>query len=671
MIDFGIIVPFNNFEIVSEFDQGSSNKYLDSVSSYNISLDREGSLFNSFGDLIWIRIVSGQIGSNPNKRTKPFSHGLMPRNFSKSMDFVVSYDSGDQEDFLGQDEMFVRELLPFRIEGHSDLSKAYSKDSNSRMFSFNGDLFILFEKYHWIGETYAGFVNLYKYDESSGIYRLVQVFDNFTDQSSIGWRNYQIGSPDYLIHNGVLSIYYRAVNRSNGKNEILVYQPDDSDMVEWSVVNRFFIDSRETDYDQFRLRVSSSNDVIMLVAMGVKSIERATGQDDEIRDFIQYVSFDGFKFDTIERETSSVVLNSVGSIKTGVVINPVYNLFFAENTTLTAGIFTGTNVNFDMYFDIDLGSFVIFMSGQPASWLNNGTYLMAIKTSPSNLFEWDICCRYRLNMGANQDALFKPDGSYDVQYLDPNESTDNSYRIEDVCIVPSYGRNVIAIQSTKVFSQFGKSGFKGVSLTEFRFVPDSLIPPGNYEEIFAYGGKFHPDVSFFCGVINHDTYGLYGSSSHYGFEGEMSGLMACIHLNQFYCSVKNDIEGQDGRREVIRMKSWGKVNEKYPYQFFAALNHDRIDYYGLEVEQTAFGTSTYESDLENNSINIDINTTTEFLYLKLLDGVPHVMDRVDSDHIIWKSRFKIKFQGLSGSYSTFFPRWSFRWYKWQGDEFIC
>lgn len=558
--------------------EGSPSAVSSESGDYNLSLLREGSSFSELGDLLTFRPMNGLVSGNHRIQSSPSEFGAVPRNFSRPFKFTYSFkeNPNPQGDFLGQSEKSVKDFLDFKISGgQGDESFRHRQ---CRLCSLNGRMILISQKIISQSNRPAQVVNISRWEENLNSFQLIH---SFTDQPvDTGENASQIesGSPDFCVLDGKLYVAYRV--SEDGLNFIIVNRNLDEDLLTWETVSKEEIkDCIPGRLDDFRLRIATNGIALMVCFFAVAkrySPVDPTQRVRDLRDFRTYVSMDRGKSFLSKFDTYKNIQHSSAGFSVGEGAGDVFNYFipyFTYSEFANQSIFNDFNVNFDLYFDENMGSFVILKPGDGPNSVDkdgipNSAYLMGIKTNSADHLEWEPCLRQPLNWritgAASYDTgVFLTSDPYNETFHNPNPDS-FCYIVKDVCIVAGETINdlILSVEETNG----GAYQTKGVVATEFTFVDSSLIRSGHYEEIYAYGGKYHERYGFCCDLINIEIGGVASLGYKNNISPTWSAPMACRWKNQLVASAFVTRPGISGYHFLSIMGPISNLGETHGYQ---------------------------------------------------------------------------------------------------------
>jgi len=661
MRKLGIGLP-HNFKIVNDGSKEEGPIYAKpQVGSpeYSVHLERLGGEFSKVGDSLTIsNDRGGNLGDFPFEFGEQEVSSLSQ--FFKPFRVKYSYDSENGlYDYISQSDDSVIDFatmsLPRPITHYKDL----------RTFSFAGNLYLLAHT-HREGDPTFGLVHLLKYSEESKNFNTVKVFyEEPVDTEA--WASSLSGSPDYFVYDGMLSVAYRRLNRETGREEVVVFRWENPlDFNSWVLVNRIEISKLNYSEDgqisnnsiKFRLRAAEGDGAVMIVIFSVYTVLNLNYNPSSsasslsisqvprlsVRDARSFVSYDGFEnYITAQKDLAGIaVATSSQEVNDGTYAN-LFNFFdisyFAGFDTLPEeeresypayleATSTLETVNFDLYYDTNMGSFVIMKQADKegtdwAVWkhpsiegeeYSASQHLIAIKTVDSDYQNWDRCLVYPL------DNRGVPERGRNV----------GAHRILDISIVPSKYKNKIFIST--VFKQDSITAFSSDEIysnyvyhSDFSFIPNHLIKKRTYGEGLAiqYGTKTHPDWAFyFEGLLEENSVVSSGSQYRRGDLPEylknlnFTEISACKYREQYICitDASQKFDGRDNYFMAIssplsNIAEYQGYDYNYPSMFRSLLD------FGWEPQ--SFGLSSYSWDPEGGGNTFSISSSVSQRYLRV------------------------------------------------------
>jgi len=451
------------------------------------------------------------------------SRRLMTRKIFLPYKLAVSFEEEPtNEDFYGVTELGVRKFMRSTFSDPMTTDTRGSKHRNSRIFSFEGDLFYLCEQRVSFGSNFATVPKIFKYDKSLDEFQFYHVFDDPVSIYRSASNDTQFGSPDYFVFKGMLHVGYRVINKDARRNEILIWrQTKQGQWIKLStlpILNSF--DNLEVK--SLKIRIATSSDAIMVVYYSIDQFNRGA-QPRERHDMRSYVSYDGVNFTSKSKSFDTISLDGNGNFLNGLnVSNMAYHFIPRQEYTGDNSVLVGSNVNFALYYDTTLASFVILKSGDPAGKIDpltgvadlngNDTWLMGIKTVDGDYSTWENCVNFELspsNTGILPDESGIVFGSPDTN----SELDSMTYRLRiiDIDVVPGIETNVMAI-TWREFN--GHDSRSGTCLNEFEFVSADQIEAGSDDYHYEVGSKSHPEWSFLTRRFDPDACGLFGGGTY-------------------------------------------------------------------------------------------------------------------------------------------------------------
>lgn len=558
-------------------------------------------------------------------RQNPTLEGLFPRAFSEPFHLEYAYDTGP---LIGQSEKGVQDFHPFVVNAFEG-SDLYSKNlKNMRVTEYEGSVYMVGE----IADPMMR-VHLYKMDSDTLEFNLVKVFDEVVVDDSTS--NQEEGSPDLCVHDGALYVAYRSADRGGDSSSIAVWNSED--LVDWRhdvfpVENTF-----GALFTDFRLRMASGLDSLCIVFYATRQVYNQCAILIQLRDMRSMISTDGGGEFRFSHDSYSSFNRSTGTSEYTEAIrhNALYNYFIPSNKRPSAPEEYFCSVNFDLYFDEAMASFVVVKGGDPDGMQdgagdNNTTYLMAIKTVDGSFLDWEPC----LNMKTD-DMVARSDWS------DDRDSP--SREVTDVCVVP--GETV-----SDIFVTMGDG--RQVAHAEFSFVGRNLFKPGTTRtKPFAYGKKSHPEYVFVSTYMDSRAAGLVTTGNpSWAYESGLTNSVSNPYAYASSCRWRNqivtivDIDGNsanpdsNSRRFMSLKAPMGAVTELYQYQYGYCRYYDGLEDWGWGSQVLGSG-STGRTEFNGDIYNVcTINATNDEAYY----NSGSFFEKLGPDN-----HFKLKFQFLS------------------------
>jgi len=524
---------------------------------YVASLIRPGDELQDVGDHLHLFNYRGNAAGSHRVSFAPPSEGAMPRNFSKPFLYAASFkeDPSLEGDFYGNSEKSVKDFISFRVQNVQG-SLSYT---GYRLFSFRGEMLLLLEDTVNVGQRVGRYVNIFKYDPSSKFFVFLNKFSEDPVDVQNNGGSVKRGSSDIFEHQGSLYVCFRQIDSEDVK--IVFKRCKSDDLLDWETVSKVDInDTIINSSDDFRLRAKSNGNAVMFVFISTLKRYRSNNRISDLREFRSYVSFDSCKkFKSKQNSYKSIDKLSGDDYFIRNDIGEVLNYFipyFDVAANWSSNIYNDININFDLYYDQNMGSFVILKGGDTGSLKDtegfpNEAYLMGVKTNDASFMDWEPCLRLPIDSRVTGSApsltattedpeLFSP---YSEEAYLKNPKT-YCYKIKDVCIVQGETLHdlFLSVQEANAFiGQFPpiNENSAGVVSTEFSFVDDNLVASGFYDQVQAYGGKYHSKYSFFSSLINCEIGGL--SSIGYRTSGNKplwADPTACKWRNQLVAMAR-------------------------------------------------------------------------------------------------------------------------------------
>lgn len=628
MIEVSVNYPFD-FTVVGYEDSYEGErvlKYQSGDYTFDVVLLRSGSDLGAHSPYVsFLSYPDNYVGGLQRVVSYPGADGLMPRNFFRPFKVAYKYNSSSQTgDFLGQSEKDVREYYPFSVTGPGGSFYWKRAQKNVRLFSFNGSLFMLSEAVSNTGADYQAVVNLCEWDEGNQTFQFVKRFDEVPVDRSTDVSSVQDGSPDYLVLNDEVYIIYRSIDE--GKNNIVVWKSED--LVTWENVSVHPVtDTSTTSYSSFRLRAATDGYVVMVATLAVDEQNIGTGFDVEIVDFRSYLSFDnGFTFRSKDSSYRNVVEGASGNFLFMNNSTDAATYFFPNFDYNGEESFNGVNVKFDLYFDKNIGSFVILKGGDvPGFYADdnfpNECYLMGIKTVEGDYFNWEPCLKFRMDYNLTAAGPLYDD-PYAPMFAPVEEggvvdSQKFALTVDDVCVVEGDGVHDILL-SVQEYKSDGPGG-SGVNTQssavisgEFAFVEDELVGRGMHERIHGYGGKYHESIGFFCSHMSIETSSIVSKGYRHNETNAWKGPAGCRWREQLVATgYREDRKGYDFFAVLGPVSNMG---ERYGYQNNYTYLLEGLDSFGWESFTHASASYVFSRDIGNT---VTVDAAGEYGYFML------------------------------------------------------
>lgn len=584
-----------NSGLLKESDSDSGTRFLQLGGDSNNKI--AGEHFNRL-DLTGIKfdtLKSGQVVNTKNKKRSAF----LPRSFFEPFKFKYSPNSDTiYDDVWGKSEKCIRTYKPFEVNDNTDRSAYADTFENINFFQYQGNLFFCCEV-EKEGSSKEKVVRIYKWLDHLQSFELQKTFDKYpVDNLNKG--ELQTGSPDATVQNGILYIAYRFLDRGEDtdQNRIAVWKTEDPALRDWQGRQLTVSNTASAEYDVasvsdlvdeddlinrdlekydnpiftmsdggFCLRIASGGEALCIGYFGRRLQPDDCVPDEsmdfkfmERKDFRTFVSFDEGE-NWSENQKNFATFHKDGDSDSFVESRKYTGLdsyfvpsSFQQDHINKINIFS--NVNFDLFYDKNMSSFVIVKAGdtfinsdrslieqtkdkgtppdnpesyvkrqgmgkyfdfdrkdpernnERGDWENragypNSSYFVAIKTINDSFDSWELC--------ANTPLTGKFRGS--IKRYD-NSGLDNAKlaypRILDIEIVPGEVKHELYMILESGYTAPGNKWIDSyVGQGEFTFVDDSYIETGNSDfDIFEFGGKYDSDFSLFMTPINTDFYGV-------------------------------------------------------------------------------------------------------------------------------------------------------------------
>lgn len=678
MINFSINYPYS-FSIVnsSSLDSGQTAVFFQSGDyTFKVYPIRYGTTFNNVGDDLGFLYKAGvPVSGILSAVNSPGEYGLMPRELFKPFEYVYTFGTVSQNtlgiNFVGRSEKDVRDYKRF------SMASGLTRPISPRMFSLNGNLLLIGQKNEY--DESSGFNKriacIYTRNETLDAFALTQEFDDIPVSFSFddSYEDFD-GSPDYFVHNGETFVVYIYKQDVYHYARLMKFNPVSENWDEVSQVNLGLKSS--IVYDAMRIRASSDDSVIMMILMCRWLSDEDEGiKDGDIKIYVSYNS--GVSFESNSQNLAGLTDS-----------NSEFGALYEQNKIMLGLFCVSMNsdsyenifpfsVRFDLYFDRNIGSFVILKAGThdittfPSSYeLRNISHLIAIKNVEGNYFLWEKILQLPLDYnisipdylshtaqysGLYEDIVENKSAFYSSPYDPGTDEYPYSIRfapharsliINDICVVPGDGVNdiILTVQNLRTFraglvdaahpmiTVFEEVDFpttetygvinelgSDVIATEFAFLNDDVIRSGSYDNrIYSYGGKFHPNISFFCGPMSLEvssivpkgfrTFGAYNPDP-------WATPIGCRWNDSLIVSASYGFSAD--HRFMAVLGSVSNLGEKYGYQsqWFPYISHM---YHGWKSE----GTVSYSlSNLATTLTSDDQSAMTGASYLRMDDSV--------------------------------------------------
>jgi hypothetical protein len=695
MINFSINYPYH-FEIVNSslYDSGLKTiSFQSGTYTFKLHALRYGTNFKDIGDKLgFMYKPNTPVAGLVSFINSPGQYGLMPREMFKPFEYVYRYDEVNPvivaNNFIGISEKDVRDYERYLM------SPGVQRPISPRMFTLGGTLFLVGQRD--ISDEGSGLnkriVSVYSRPDLTRSFGIRASFNDVPVSFSSDSSNEDFdGSPCYFTHNGDSFIAYLYRQGVYHYARLMKYIPSFDRWDEVSIVSLGL--KSNIVFDDIRIRAASDNTVIMIILMCSWRLEEDTGsKDGDIKVYVSYNS--GVSF-----ESSSNSLTGLRDVNNQV--SPLYDqnksmlgLFCVSFNSQSYENILPFSVKFDLYFDKNIGSFVILKSGThdtaafpPTYELRNSSYLIGVRNISGNYFIWEKILQLPLDYNISIPDYMSHSSPYNGLYEDvvenkskfyswPYPSGDDYYpysvrfapharalSIDDICVVPGDSINdiILTVRNVREFraglvdgehpmitsfenvnvpedatlgvvNEFGSD----VIVTEFAFLNDDVIRSGYYDnKIYAYGGKFHPNVSFFCGPMSLElssivpkgfrTFGAYNADPWFAPVGcRWKGSLA-VSASYGFTAV---------HRFIAVLGSVSNLGEKYGYQSqWCPYIHPR--YYGWKpYGDVSHSASDFAALLTSDDQPLMLGAA----YLRMDDSV--VEEFIDFDEIYTTDRFK-------------------------------
>jgi PKD repeat protein len=564
--------------------EGARALSTDSDPSYDVSLVQTGKLLNEAQTALQIRYGNGQPGGEHDFIVRP--NDLMPRRLFGSFNILTAYGNADNSTFIrnwwGQSDKGVKDFYKFEVDGAAGGRSGHAA-KNWRMFSYRGDLYAVAD---FAGLDANGrdqvVVQLVRYNETdSKFYVVKRFYEDPVDKPTPG-RTTQYGSPDVVVYNDKVHIYWRVAAVNEAKNVVVGYRGE-GDLSSWTKIAEFDVPNSltaeylHTDLNiphvaqkNFRLRVTEGNGVFMLGYFGIARETGAwSGDQVDIPEFRTFTSYDGgATFTSHQDQILGVVATGPSTLEAGRGSESLHPFFVPRYRSGAQGVedYSDVNAQFALYFDEEMGAFVILKSGDPnpkndryaATSKTGGVYLMAIKTVDGDYSVWEPCLQIEminnitgLNIGDNPN-LFAQEGAY----------------IYDIDVVADDGPNTIVLGMRSRSDIYADEATHGVAVGEFKFVDHRRFLPGDYRKLFTYGVKTHPEYAFVCSSFDMTQAGLISKGRRDNVSSgsrHWTNVTACKWRNQIAAAAR-PLDALDISFFAV-IGPWSTMGEHIGYQF--------------------------------------------------------------------------------------------------------
>jgi hypothetical protein len=591
-------IPFN-FKVVNDgsLEEGPVYVSTESNPEYKLNVSRAGDITGKVGQTL---TISNERGGNLGGYPFTVSPGASS-NISDFLDpFNFKYSSKESPklfDYYTQSSDSVVRHQALK------LPRSISRYREMKPISFNGELYLL-ARTHRVDDSNLSEIVLLKYSEQSLSFNTVKIFTEIL-VDTVPFAESVDGSPCGFEYEGKLHVAYRSVDRNLMTEKIVVFKMlNENDNFSWRLLNTIDITKKEfasefNDPDfwnlsKFRLRVATHNNMSMIFFFSTYSVKNKTynpslGTVDTLSDVIRvtmrdcrsYLSYDGFNsYITDQKDFKGAnLIRSSQEVKSGDYSN-LFNFFdisyhlrknnetigdYERRRVADEAAFSDYSVNFDIYYDNNLGSFVVFKPADKVDrtlqkwkvWDNlsdgevdyiSSNYIVGIRTTEGSFNEWERFLVYPM------DNSGVPRGRGDAE----------AYEIFDVSVVPGDFKNKMVLSLN--FS--GSKSDKSIYHSDFSFIPSSIIKSDSYDINVAiqYGVKNHPDfVFYFNGITEKSAVQSLGGKIDTALapnfiKGSQSiALQACKYRNQTLCLI--------GGSSFSILGEWSNLGEYQGYSF--------------------------------------------------------------------------------------------------------
>lgn len=532
-------------KVVSGGEKSGTVKFVNNDGAeYRVELVDEGEYIDPNSSL-YIETSAGVTSGQHRVRDPRSGLAAMPGRFSEGLEVLYSFGLHTEPPGMlgmtGQSTKGVKEYYPIKFFNSlgNQISPTYQ---NSELVSYREGLYLLLERSKVIAgnpPTIETKIEVYKSINGTDFYHHYE----FPKHPRKGLENISgvdtKASVAAVEHDGALIVAYRCI--IDDKAFLAVYKSEDEDVLDWQEISMIEVLETSVLTSEFKLRIASGNGVIMLAYCSNTKLTISAPPPilDWVNksDFRYYVSHDGGgTFIDPESEFQKVAADAgrVGGERITSLVP-----FFRDVDAFPMSIYGYINqepmsTGFDLYFDKDMGAFVILKPSDSVERmdsqgrLGNGK-LIGIKTLPGDVYNWEKCLELRMDRkitGLQTDyrgdlIRFEPDwnsgsGNDTFPSFDPpfGSNPENKpfgwgnwlgYVVTDVRVVPGETKNDLILRVTQD-TTYMPGVETGIAIGEFRFVDAGLLPPG--EVNIAYGAKTHDEYAFVSTIMNHRLSGL-------------------------------------------------------------------------------------------------------------------------------------------------------------------
>lgn len=608
---------------------------------------------------------------------QPVLGSLMPQSFYDPFKFKYNV-SGE---WIGQSN---RGAIDYNILKFKGKDFTFGTDlENPRFFEFDNDLFFLCETL--VSSSSKQEVFLYK-QNSDQEFELVKRFSKIPiaeqgESGAIEW--VQKGSPDACVIDDELVIAYRFLDRSvgdEGKNFIAVWRTDNK-LSEWKdsvvevdrsigteydvPVHDHFVNNFYSTFNDkgFRLRISSGGGVICIAYAGKRTVQ---GGDDFADPYVKremrtFLSFDKGQTFTSNESGYSAFTRAEGGVgyKEEDRFTGLVSSFTPQGIDIELG--AGAieqyefNVNFALYYDSGMASFVMLKAGDPRTVVDKngndcGLHLMGMKTVEGDFSMWEPC----LDITLTPDKVAPVSGR---TYHGNSNLPPINYRIYDVDIAPGETvHDLCVLMKTQVIDEAAVSADEppdNILMThcQFTFVDTNRYKKGvHWDPYLGIGGKYHGRFLFSMSPLNPRgsgfmTRGYWPWSSEladdtHGYTPPiMHSLTACRFREQLVATFKLQVS------ELSLMRCYGVFG---PLSNAGESSHYDL-HYSKDLQR--IGTSGFKMGGPNTmQVNYDSNEDGYWNRIIYNDGVRYYLqDYINrySNGVRGRFSFKLLQRGLT------------------------
>lgn len=632
---------------------------------FDINLARAKS-FISTPSTLYFRNKVGQLGGVTRNRPKPGPQGLLPQDFSIPYEFMYQVDSSTTKDYIGQSSPLVKNFVQFKLFIDA-VELDTTEHRNYRLFSYNGDLFCLLETNGLVGQRRMTYAVLLKFDEDTKQFDSVYKFT----EAPIDVRNTlaesEIGSVDYLITDEELFIVYRSVDRSAKTNIVNIFKcHNETDYDDFSFYNSFEIRPKADFYtfNQFRMRACWGGGAITVVTYSINEYERMIDSlsygDIELKDMRSYTSFDrGITFKTFNDTVSNLYINDANSLVAKFGGSSLASMFIPSfDINATEYDYVEFTVNFDLYYDNDMASFVVLKGGDPPLNATKRAHLMGIKTREDNPLLWEPCLKYFIGVDVEDEVNTTQENANDDFETSTNiYNKPCFYKINDINIIPYGSYNYLYLEIDREIDSDNSSFSQiGLMLMQFQFVANDRKPNGFYDQILAYGSQDHRDFFFVSSIADADATGLIHAGS-WCVDGSNKGQnpISCLWRNQLVLSGSQSAIGDEIKFMAIS-NLWTNLGEDYNYESaYCRFMGGLYNYSDWQHASTGLGSTSFNSvDQVNNFVGTGAASYLRFGYIST-SPIGSLLNKATTSNLnSLKIKFQVRFNTLDANRICFY-----------------